>query len=67
VFNNGDFWFYNQEVYPEHYNKQTLVSSIDFKKKISENEVIVLMSTDANLFKFPFGFSEIFLKYFPPN
>jgi hypothetical protein len=67
VFNNGDFWFYNQEVYPENYNKQTLVSSIDFKKKISENEVIVLMSTDANLFKFPFGFSEIFLKYFPLN
>ena len=67
VFNNGDFWFYNQEVYPEHYNKQTLVSSIDFKKKISENEVIVLISTDANLFKFPFGFSEIFLKYYPPN
>jgi len=67
VFNNGDFWFYNQEVYPEHFKKQTLVSSVDFKKKIEENEVIILLATDANLFKFPFGFSELFIKNYPPK
>jgi len=67
LFNNGKFWFYNQEVYPDHYDKPTIVSSIDFKKEIAENEVIILMSTDANLFKFPFGFSELFLKYFPAH
>ena len=67
VFNKGRFWFYNQEVYPDHYEKPTLVSSLDFKKEIAENDVIVLLSTDANLFRFPFGFSELFFQNFPPS
>jgi hypothetical protein len=65
VFNNGKFWFYNQEVYPDHYEKPTMVPNIDFKKEISENEVIILLSTDANLYRFPFGFSELFIQNFP--
>ena len=65
LFNDCKFWFYNQEVYPDHYEKPTLVSTIDFKKEIAENEVIILLSTDANLDRFPFGFSELFIQYFP--
>ena len=65
VFNNGKFWFYNQEVYPDHYEKPSMVPNIDFKKEISENEVIILLSTDANLYRFPFGFSELFIQNFP--
>ncbi|MFM8241281.1 MAG: alginate O-acetyltransferase AlgX-related protein, partial [Crocinitomicaceae bacterium] len=65
LFNNGKFWFYNQEVYPDHYEKPTLAHNIDFKKEISENEVIILLSTDANLYRFPFGFSELFIQNFP--
>ncbi|MBM3186843.1 MAG: hypothetical protein FJZ67_11145 [Bacteroidetes bacterium] len=41
------------------------MSTIDFKKEIIENEVIVLLSTDANLNRFPFGFSELFIQHFP--
>ena len=67
VFNKGRFWFYNQEVYPDHYEKPTLVSSLDFKKEIAENDVIVLLSTDAYLFRFPFGFSELCFQNFPPS
>lgn len=67
VFANGKFWFYNNEVYPDHYKKPTLAADIDFKKEIAENEVIVLMTTDANLGRFPFGFSELFIKHFPPK
>jgi hypothetical protein len=67
IFNNGKFWFYNNEVYPDHYKKPTLAADIDFKKEIAENEVIVLMTTDANLGRFPFGFSELFIKHFPPK
>jgi len=67
LFSNGKFWFYNNEVYPDHYEKPTLAADIDFKKEIEENEVIVLLSTDANLSRFPFGFSELFIKYFPPQ
>ncbi len=67
VFNNGQFWFYNQEVYPDHYTNPTLVSTIDFKRQIIENEVIILLSTDANLNRFPFGFSELFIQNFPPS
>jgi hypothetical protein len=67
LFSNGKFWFYNNEVYPDHYKKPTLAADIDFKKEIAENEVIVLLSTDANLSRFPFGFSELFIKHFPPK
>jgi hypothetical protein len=67
LFNNGKFWFYNQEVYPDHYDKPTIASNIDFKKEIAENEVIILLSTDANLYRFPFGFSELFIQNFSGN
>lgn len=56
LFNNGEFWFYNHQVYPQSFEKELTVSDIDFIQKVEENDVIVLMSTDANLYNFAFGF-----------
>jgi len=67
IFGNGKFWFYNNEVYPDNYEKPTTVNDLNFSQEINENKVIVLMSTDANLDRFPFGFIELFMKYFPPR
>lgn len=67
IFGNGQFWYYNNEVYPENYTKPTHVADLNFKKEILSNDVIVLMSTDANLSRFPFGFIEDFYKNFFPN
>ena len=58
VFNNGQFWFYNQEIYPDSYQEILRVSDINLQSALESNDVIILLSTDANLNKFAFGFIE---------
>ena len=54
LFGDGEFWYYNKSIYPGNIP----VDSIDLNKKIDEHELIILMSTDANLPKFAYGFIE---------
>ncbi len=56
IFGEGQFWFYNNEIYPDSFDEQKLVGGIDIRKEVESNDFIVLMSTDANLYKFAFGF-----------
>lgn len=56
IFNNGQFWYYNQQIYPDSYEKPINVSDVNIREEVEKNDVIVLLSTDANLYKFPFGF-----------
>ena len=56
AFNNGEFWYYNQQIYPDSYEKSVTVQDINFKEKIEENDVVLIICTDANLYKFGFGF-----------
>ncbi len=58
IFNDGEFWFYNNQIYPQSAEQYVLVETIDIITKVEENEVVVLMSTDANLYSFAFGFIE---------
>ena len=58
AFNNGQFWFYNQEIYPDSYQEILHVSDINLQSSLESNDVIILLSTDANLNKFAFGFIE---------
>ena len=55
-FGNGQFWFYNKQIYPDSFEKRISVSDIDIKNKVKKNDVVILLSTDANLYKFAFGF-----------
>ena len=56
AFNNGEFWYYNEQIYPDSYESPLRVENINFKQKIEENDVIIIICTDANLHKFGFGF-----------
>lgn len=68
IFNNGQFWYYNQQIYPDSYEKPINVSDVNIREEVEKNDVIVLLSTDANLYKFPFGFiDELYDAYFNPN
>ncbi|MFC2097631.1 hypothetical protein ACFLSI_04780, partial [Bacteroidota bacterium] len=58
VFNHGQFWFYNKQIYPDSYEKPITVDELDFRKEIEKNDVILLMSTDALLDRFAYGFIE---------
>lgn len=58
VFNHSEFWFYNQQIYPSRNQSSTFTHSIDYNKSLKDNNLIILLATDANLYKFPFGFIE---------
>lgn len=66
VFDEGQFWFYNQEIYPDSYESPKNVGDIDIQVEVEKNEMVVLICTDANLFKFAFGFvDQLYAKYYP--
>lgn len=62
LFNNGQFWYYNEEIYPDTYTKKTLVKDQNLDRKLRENKVVFILITDANLHKFGFGFVEMAAK-----
>lgn len=66
AFNTGQFWYYNEAIYPDSYEKPIRVSDINIVDEVEKNDLIILMSTDANLHKFAFGFvDQLFEAYFP--
>lgn len=56
-YQGGEFWYYNQLVYPASSKGHVFVDSARLQN-IHKNRVVVIMSTDANLYKFPFGFDD---------
>lgn len=58
AFNNGEFWFYNREIHSPDKDSPGMVSEVDYFGEIMKTDVIILMTTDANLPKFPWGFDE---------
>ena len=58
IFSWGGFWYYNEMIYPESFLKPLYVKDVNFKQKILENEVIIIMATESNLSKFGWDFIE---------
>jgi len=58
VFSIGGFWYYNNQIYPDSYDTSILVEEVDFATRVLDNDVIILMSTEATLPKFSWGFVE---------
>ncbi len=56
VFRDGSFWYYSRNIYPESTTEPNKVEDIDILSKTLEYDVVLLISTDANLYKFAFGF-----------
>ncbi len=57
-FNNSQFWYYNKQVYPESFTKETLPKDLELQQVIEKNDVIVIMATEANLKNIGWGFIE---------
>lgn len=56
-FNNGEYWYYNREMYPQSFEKQTFVQNLpDYAFEVEKNDVILVMFTDANLKDFAYDF-----------
>lgn len=55
-FSNGEFWYYYMHIYSKYSNTPTLISTSHVKSELLKNDVVLIICTDANLFKFGFGF-----------
>jgi hypothetical protein len=58
ILNNGRFWFYNKQIYPDSYEKPLEVSQINLKSEIEKQDVVLILGTDATLPQFGWGFIE---------
>lgn len=56
VLGNGQFWYYNEVIYPDAYKEMIKVKDVNLKTEVEKNDVIILMYTDANLPVFANGF-----------
>jgi len=56
LFDNNSFWFYNQEAHNPAWPNPKQVSSLNMLEELGKQDFVILLSTEANLFKFPFGF-----------
>lgn len=56
AFNEGQFWFYNQQIYYHNQPASLNVEDINIIEEVEKHDVVILLSTDANLYKFAFGF-----------
>jgi hypothetical protein len=64
AFRNDHFWYYNKQVYPETFTKETTTDDLDFKEEINNHDIFVIMATEATLRKFGWGFVEKANLYF---
>lgn len=64
AFPDGQFWYYNSKSYPKHFENTTLVSELDLNEEIDKTDVIIMMASETNLHKFPWGADQQFSKYF---
>lgn len=58
-FNNGQFWYYNKQIFPESYENPLSVSDVNIVQEVEKNDIVIIICTDANLFKFAFGFVDV--------
>ncbi|GAB5417335.1 MAG: sugar O-acetyltransferase [Crocinitomicaceae bacterium] len=56
-FNNGEYWYYNREMYPQSFTKLTFVQNlVDLTYEVEKNDVVMILFTDANLKDFAYDF-----------
>jgi hypothetical protein len=56
-FNEGEFWYYNTEIhFTKGKKKQFIDATTQVSDKIKDVDLFIFLSTDANLYKFPFDF-----------
>lgn len=62
LFSTSHFWYYNNEVYPEHYTQPTFVKDLDINMEVEKHDIIILMATEHNISGAGWGFADSFLE-----
>ena len=60
ILRDGEFWYYNQEIYSVNPGGVVPMSEVDPHARLDSAEVVLMMATEATIMKFPFGFEDVF-------
>jgi len=58
LFADNHFWYYNKEIYPENFDNPFTTKDVNLQEEILKYDIIIILSTDANLSNFGWGFIE---------
>jgi len=58
LFTNPRWWYYNKEIYPDCFHTWLTTDDVNFEEEVLKYDVIIILSTDANLPNFGWGFIE---------
>ena len=63
-FKNENFWYYNNQVYPESYTSSLSANSLNIGEQVSSHDVFLILLTEPTLKRFGWGFFERLEKHF---
>lgn len=58
VFGNGQFWYYNNEIYCKTWDKPLRLFDAELLDELNKHELIVILQTDAGLHRMSYGLIE---------
>jgi hypothetical protein len=58
LFTNNHFWYYNKEIYPNNFDAPLTTDDINYREELLKFDIIIILSTDANLPNLGWGFIE---------
>lgn len=58
LFSDQHFWYYNKHVYPEQYEKESLVSDLNLKQELMRADILLVAVTERFLYKNLWGFAD---------
>ncbi|PKP21981.1 MAG: hypothetical protein CVU04_00295 [Bacteroidetes bacterium HGW-Bacteroidetes-20] len=67
MFSENPYWYYNKTIWPDLWNFDNIVDTSKLKEIILQNQIVLIMITDANLYKFGWEFVEQSLQKFAPQ
>ncbi len=65
VLGHGRFWYYNETIHPADGLISNRVEDVNIQQEVEENDVVVILCTEGNLFRFAFGFIDrLYVAYY---
>ncbi len=67
TFSNTDFWYYNNEVYPDQFSSPKNVGQIDFTEGIFSQDVVILLQTNGGYGDLGYGWVDVAYDHLYPG
>jgi hypothetical protein len=67
TFRNKEFWYYNQDIYPDNFTAPKNTGQIDYPAAILSHDVIVLLQTNGGYGELGYGWIDRAYDYFFPG